>query len=593
MKKIVAGLLSLMLVMVFFSGCGENKESDFVITSVPPSSYPGHIVKIVVENEQEMESVHLEYPKGTMTPMDRVDIPTWEINFKLPKDKTGNINLGIIGKLKDGSPAITQTFEYEIMENPIISAKVVSESADGVELEVKTSKPFKKVHIQLDDNKQIIFESAGDNTYKVKANELDLENKNYVVSLEDVNGIVLSSDLEYMPENMPYIYRIDLLHPSYKRDSKTEPYDSLPLIQLKPGENKGTLLKILKIYNIPDDKLEKIKNNANAEDSFSTYLLSMSPSRKHLLLNVVRRLFLKDKYINETGKILEYVDASYCVLYDLGLETYKTIGEPHYYNRYKDPNCTTFNEVGPYYFFVRWEKDNLLLFEQRKDPKIMFDKGLIDDDVYDGYSGLVKSKIVSYSLSKSTLTDTDIKPATDWLYFSDQNTGIQGWGLPKQKMRPINFVPKTPDYYGIITPMIISLYGNQKTYNIEDFVPLKVDGYKFNNYSVSNIGFENNTPSIYLSAFYTVYYTDVGAGPSKTLENIYKITPSNDEFVIVFSRYIETNIDDWGKEIVNYSPNIDFFKDYCKYFTIKDGKIISKYKCDKYINPIESFGYIN
>lgn len=357
----------------------------------------------------------------------------WELDFVLPAGKVGKINLEVVGKPSDDSSSITKSFEYEIMENPTINSKVVSVNHDGAELEVKTSKPFKKVYIQTDDNKQINFERKSGNTYNLKTKELDLENKNYVVSLEDENGIVLSSDLEYMSENMPYIYRIDLLHPSYKSASKTEPYAYLPLIQLKPGENKGTLLKILKIYNIPDDKLEIIKNNANTDDSFSTYFLSMSPSRKHLLLNVVRRLFLKDKYINETGRILEYVDASYCVLYDFGIETYKTIGEPHYYNRYKDPNCTSFNEVGPYYFFVRWEKDNLLLFEQRKDPKIMFEKYLVDDDVYDGYSGRVNSKIVSYSLSKSTLTDTDIKPATDWLYFSDQNTGIQGWDCQNRK----------------------------------------------------------------------------------------------------------------------------------------------------------------
>lgn len=153
------------------------------------------------------------------------------------------------------------------------------------------------------------------------------------------------------------------------------------------------------------------------------------------------------------------------------------------------------------------------------------------------------------------------------------------------------FSANTPESGDIDSPMIISLYGNQKTYNIKDFVPLEIDGYKYNGYKVAYIGFENNIPVLFLTSYYIIYYVE-GRSDRKILENIYKITPSKDEFSKVLTRTVETKYNG-ERDIVEYKPNVDFFKDYCKYFTIKDGKIISKYRCDKYINPIESFGYIN
>lgn len=583
MKKTVGGLLSLMLVMAVFTACGSSKKSDFVITTEPPSSYQGYSIRIVVENEQEMESVHLEYPKGTITPMDRVDIPTWEIKFNLPQDITGKINLGIIGKPKDGSSTITQSVEYEIMENPTIIAKVLSENPDGAELEVKTSKPFKKVYIQTDNNKQINFESKNGNTYKLKTKELDLDNKSYTVNLEDESGNFLKTNLIYTPDGvvpMMYNYR-------YSNDPNT--FEITEYYGENPRDNPYKKLKIAQKKDLFMDSLPK---EMLINSYVSPRYLSMSPSKKQLLMNTIRYAEFSKNYSDSSGQILKSVKAVYSTLYDLETGKYEFIGEPYYFKEYKNPRSVlVFREEGPLYYFMRWEGDSLFLLEQRKDPRMMYDEGE-GSNVQDGQSTLASARIVSYSITKKTITVTNQKPVTPWLIFSDQWTGIQGWGLANEKRALIT--PSLPSFLtnenDSTNVYFLSSIGSSLIFDIRKYFPSKKNEYFLERTKISHLGFDKNEIFAFITALYI-------GGPSEGeryfILNAYKFFPKNGKLEELCTYTHNDQPQDKDTKYDPYYLHDSCLKNYCKYFTVKDGKIISKYRCDKYINPIESIRYIN
>jgi hypothetical protein len=312
-------------------------------------------------------------------------------------------------------------------------------------------------------------------------------------------------------------------------------------------------------------------------------------------MNTIRNIELSKNFTDSTGQILKSVKVVYSTLYNLETGKYEFIGEPYYYKEYKNPRSTlVFKEEGPLYYFMRWEGDNLYLLEQRKDPRMMYDEGE-GSNVQDGQSTLATAMIVSYSMTKKTITVTNQKPVTPWLTFSDQWTGIQGWGLANEKRGMIMLGLSSPDdgYYSPNNICFIGVWGSQVIFDVNKFLPAPFDNYLLERVNISFLGLEDKMPLLIIKAIYQSLVPKVNGkyvevGEIDYLTDIYKIFP----LTKLFEKIGSTKLDPLREDFINYL-NYDCLKDYCKYFTVKDGKIISKYKCDKYINPIESIRHIN
>ncbi len=572
MKKMLEGISSLMLVMALFMGCGSKKEPSMGIVFTPLKSYVNQTVHIKAQNEDGLSDAYLIYPKGTMIPMKKTNNNLWELDFALPEGMIGKIALEIVGKPADGSPAITQSFDYEIMEYPTINAKVLSENPDGAEVEVKTSKPFKKVYIQVDENKQISLENKGDNKYTLKTKELDLENKQHEAVLEDEYGNSFKKNIIYIPEGTLVSY--GLKGHSNEGDSFTyqvfktdiDIYSEIPY-------------KNITVRKPKDDHMDKLSKNSKSRDSFTLRLESLSPSKNFLFLHFLRSIYFDDKFIDSSGEILEHIIATYAAVYNLDNGEYKILGEPNYYKKYKNPRSWwVFSEEGPLYYFIRWENSNLILLDQRKNPKINFGG---NDTQHDYYSTLATAKIVNYSIFNAELKESKLLPATPFLSFSDQYTGIQGWGLPHQKIGLIStMLPSHDKRSPEVSTIIVTVLGNENKYDLRKLIPEKVRNYPLNYLGIKYVGTEDDKPFVIIMATYEI----VADGElCEYIVNSYKLYPLTGEFVELCSYQRDDSYKD-----SRYSKQLpeDCLKDYCLHYMLKDGKVISKQKCGKYINYV-------
>lgn len=565
-------LMYIVLSIILLASCttGEISSPLLTVSTIPEKSYPGKTIIINVEFKEDQRFVNVEYPKNEMMPMLMIDKKHWKLEI-ISSKRIGKIDIGIFAKPCEGQ-IIRNTFSYEILETPSFETNVSLNISGSYEVFVRCSKHFKRVYLVVDDATQLDLINIYGNDYKLILDKLNFERSQYKVIMIDDFGNQFSELLSFFSNDNIVIYQ--MRYHSVKNN--TIFYN---LFQTKTDSSLEKVFKNISINTNIDAYINNILQTYVSSNTFDVQLVSISPSISYALLKVVNSININSKFIDLSGEIIESIKATYSVLYNLKTHEYDFIGKPNYYKKYKNPRSWwVFSEEGPLYHFIRWENDNLILLDQRKNPKINYDNSNIQD-LY--YSTLATSKIVSFSINKKVITETNHKSITDWLTFSDQNTGIQGWGLPHQKMGIVIFELPQGNTYGINNTVYLSIFGNNNKYDLRNLIPEKIDNKPLEYLAIKYTGFEDKKP---FAIIMSTYQIEADETTYVYLVKTYKLFPLTGELVEICSY---KNDDTNKKESIEAKEiKSDCIKDYCEYYTTLNGKFVSKNNSSRYINRV-------
>ncbi len=431
-------------------------------------------------------------PKGTLW-TDTFIAPRDPKRNYMPIDKPVKFEVFVMAKPRDGSTSVGYVADFYSVPTPVpyysYDRKKINQPQT---IRVQSGHPLHHAFLEAPDGAQKPFTRINDNLFEIEAILPDPEKGMYKVISSDDYGFSEEITLYTIGPNTKRVYFMT----EYTTNSLGE-YNDATIFSASLDFKDIVKEYSIKMLPISDKYLERYLKYSKSTKIGSgiAYLENISKDKKWLLVRTGTGVSIDKDYM-EDGRKLDYVSASYLLLYELETGKTRTIGGPRYKKYYKhaEPG-DLIKEFGPYYFPVFWDDNELVLLEQTKENRF-YGESYKNAKVLNRSTQIqipyAKAKAVSLSMSDFALSPTDkFKPVTPWVYFADLSTGIIAYSDPFYKIankgKPLysasaslddNYTYKPPCIVSDLSgKILLDLNKSIVSHTPDDYYPLLYEGF--------------------------------------------------------------------------------------------------------------------